>query len=127
MSTPFPIQKLSNEAGTDNEYRKLISTNYKYTEAEEFSKHIEYGIDIGSGQAFRLDAYYGMCDLVAEALREHPTLLEKHWAICDESCYHDDSLHLLAFDIIYCARAYNLYQGITFIPKSQSTKAYTTE
>ena len=30
---------------------------YKYTEAEEFSKHIEYGIDIGSGQAFRLDAY----------------------------------------------------------------------
>lgn len=100
---------------------------YKYTEAEEFSKHIEYGIDIGSGQAFRLDAYYGMCDLVVEALREHPTLLEKHWAICDESCYHDDSLHLFAFDIIYCARAYNLYQGITFIPKSQSTKAYTTE
>ena len=27
---------------------------YKYSEAEEFAKHIEYGIDIGSGQTFKL-------------------------------------------------------------------------
>lgn len=54
---------------------------YKYSEAEEFAKHIEYGIDIGSGQTFKLSAYYGMCDLVVDALRTRPALLEKHWAI----------------------------------------------
>lgn len=100
---------------------------YKYSEAEEFAKHIEYGIDIGSGQSFKLDAYYGMCDLVVSALREHATLLEKHWAICDDSCYRDNSLHLLAFDVIYCSRAYNFYHGISYIPKGQNTKAYTKE
>ena len=51
---------------------------YKYSEAEEFAKHIEYGIDIGSGQTFKLSAYYGMCDLVVDALRTRPALREKH-------------------------------------------------
>lgn len=100
---------------------------YKYREAEEFAKHIEYGVDIGSGQSFKLDAYYGMCDLVVSALREHSTLLKKHWDICDDSCYRDHSLHLLAFDVIYCSRAYNFYPGISYIPKGQNTKAYTKE
>lgn len=100
---------------------------YKYSEAEEFAKHIEYGIDIGSGQTFKLSAYYGMCDLVVDALRTRPALLEKHWAICGDECYHDDSLHLLAFDVIYCSRAYNFYQGIYYIPKSESTSAYNKE
>ena len=100
---------------------------YKYSEAEEFAKRIEYGIDIGSGSNFKLDAYYGMCDLVVEALRGHETLLQKHWKICDESCYHDDSLHLLAFDVIYCCRAYNFYTDMTFISKAEATKAYTKE
>ena len=39
----------------------------------------------------------------------------------------DDSLHLLAFDVIYCSRAYNFYQGIYYIPKSESTSAYNKE
>lgn len=98
---------------------------YKYSEAEDFAKCVEYGIDIGSGQNFKLDAYYGLCDIVVDALREHPTLLEKHWAICGDDCYHDQSLHLLAFDVIYCARAYNFYTGLAFRAKSESIKAYT--
>ena len=98
---------------------------YKYSEAEDFAKCVEYGIDIGSGQHFKLDAYYGLCDIVVDALREHPTLLEKHWAICGDDCYHDQSLHLLAFDVIYCARAYNFYTGLAFRAKSESIHAYT--
>ena len=100
---------------------------YKYSEAEAFAKHIEYGIDIGSGQNFKLSAYYGMCDLIVEALRTHQTLIEKHQAICGDDCYHDDSLHLLAFDVIYCSRAYNFYRDISYIPKSESAAAYSQE
>jgi len=97
---------------------------YKYSEAEEFAKCIEYGIDIGSGQNFKLAAYYGMCDLLVDELKEHPSLLEKHQAICGSDCYQDQSLHLLAFDVIYCARAYNFYTGMTFASKSDSIKAH---
>lgn len=50
---------------------------YKYSEAEDFARCIEYGIDIGSGQDFKLPAYYGLCDIVVSALREHPSLIEK--------------------------------------------------
>ena len=116
---PFKTACIVNVEGFLDFYPEFI--------AEEFAKHIAYGIDIGSGQTFKLSAYYGMCDLVVDALRTRPALLEKHWAICGDECYHDDSLHLLAFDVIYCSRAYNFYQGIYYIPKSESTSAYNKE
>lgn len=101
---------------------------YKYSEAEEFAKCIEYGIDIGSGRDFKLPAYYGMCDLVVEALQDHQPLLQKYRELVSGAdFYQDQSLHLLAFDIIYCARAYNLYSGMTFRTKSESVKAYKLE
>lgn len=101
---------------------------YKYSEAEEFAKCIEYGIDIGSGRDFKLPAYYGMCDLVVEALQVHQPLLQKYRELVSGAdFYQDQSLHLLVFDIIYCARAYNLYSGMTFRTKSESVKAYKLE
>lgn len=98
---------------------------YRYTDAEEFAKRIEYGIDIGSGDNFKLDAYYKMCDVLVDAIKEHPTLIDEHFKYVDETCYNDESLHLLAFDIMYCARAYNLYEGFKYIPKKDAVKAYT--
>lgn len=98
---------------------------YRYSDAETFAQYIEFGIDIGSGENFKLDAYYKMCDLVVEALKEHPTLLEKHFTFLSDECYRDESLHLLAFDLMYCARCYNLYNGLTHISKKESVKAYT--
>ena len=98
---------------------------YRYSEAEAFAQHIEFGKDIGSGQYFRLDYYYEMCDKVVEALKEHKTLLEKHFTFLSEQCYRDETLHLLAVDIMYCSRAYNFYYGMTHATKKESIKAFT--
>lgn len=98
---------------------------YRYSDAETFAQYIEFGIDIGSGENFKLDAYYKMCDLVVEALKDHPTLLEKHFTFLSDECYRDESLHLLAFDLMYCARCYNFYNGLTHASKKESVKAYT--
>ena len=98
---------------------------YRYSEAEAFAQHIEFGKDLGFGTIFRLDYYYEMCDIIVEALKEHPSLLEKHFAFLSDTCYRDDSLHLLAFDLMYCCRTYNYYDGMTHAPKKASIKAYT--
>ena len=98
---------------------------YRYSEAEAFAQHIEFGKDIGSGQYFRLDYYYEMCDKIVEALKEHQSLLEKHFAFLSEKHYKDESLHLLAFDVMYCCRAYNFYNGMLHITKKESIKAFT--
>lgn len=98
---------------------------YRYSEAETFAQYIEFGKDIGSGQDFRLDYYYEMCDQIVEALKEHNSLLEKHFAFLTEKHYRDESLHLLAFDIMYCSRAYNFYSGMMHASKKESLKAFT--
>lgn len=98
---------------------------YRYSNAETFAQYIEFGIDIGSGDSFKLDAYYQLCDVIVEALKEHKSLLDKHFKLLSESCYRDDSLHLLAFDVMYCAKSYGFFNGLRHIPKKQSVKAYT--
>ena len=98
---------------------------YRYSDAEAFAQNIEFGKDIGSGETFRLDRYYEMCDLIVEALREHPSLLEKHFNFLSESCYRDNSLHMLVFDLMYCCRTYNYYAGMHHAPKKLSIKAFT--
>ena len=92
---------------------------YRYSDAEEFAKHMEFGMDIGSGDSFKLETYYKMCDEIVAELKEHEDLLQKHFALIDsdKSYYRDESLHLLAFDLMYCARSYNFYDGITYRPK----------
>ena len=100
---------------------------YKYTPTEMFAQHIEFGKDIGSGDRFSLKNYYEMCDLVVEALREHPDLLDAYRQLLSDSCYHDQSLHLLAFDVIYCASTYGLFTGLQHKSKKESIKAYTLE
>ncbi len=98
---------------------------YRYSDAEEFAQHIEFGKDIGSGENFRLGRYYEMCDLIVEALKEHQSLLDKHFAFLNENCYRDESLHILTFDLMYCCRTYNLYSGIQHASKKESIKAFT--
>ncbi len=98
---------------------------YRYSEAEEFAQNIEFGKDIGSGGSFRLDRYYEMCNMIVEALKEHPNLLEKHFTFLSEKCYRDDSLHLLVFDLMYCCRTYNYYAGMKHASKKDSIKAFT--
>lgn len=100
---------------------------YKYTHAENFAQYIEYGKDLGSGSNFSLANYYEMCDLVVEALREHPSLLNAYHELLTDEYYQDDSLHLLAFDVINCASTYNLFTGLQHKAKQESIKAYKLE
>ena len=99
---------------------------YHYTEVEQFAQHIEYGIDIGSGETFNLDAYYKMCDEVIAVLRENTSLLEKQRKLTDADGYYSDpTLHLLTFNLIWCSSTYNFYKGMTHISKKESIKEYT--
>lgn len=99
---------------------------YHYTEVEKFAQYIEYGIDIGSGQNFKLDAYYKMCEEVIAVLCESKSLLDKqNKLISSDEYYNDPSLHLLVFNLIWCSDTYNFYNGMTHISKKESIKEYT--
>lgn len=85
---------------------------FKSSEAHMMSKYIGFGYNIGAGESFSLENYYRLCEEVVSALKEHERLLERHFDSLNERCYEDRSLHMLAFDIIYCSRAYNFYKGL---------------
>ncbi len=102
---------------------------FKSSEAHTMAKYLEFGLEIGSGGDFKLKNYYKLCDEIVDALKEHPSLLEKHFFRLDENCYKDESLHLLAFDLIYCCKGYNFYKDLTYaitgkIKKSTSKAAF---
>lgn len=85
---------------------------FKSSEAQMLSRYIGFGYDIGAGTTFSLENYYKLGDEIVNALKEHPRLLDKHFDSLKEMHYVDDSLHMLAFDIMYCSRAYNYYKGL---------------
>ena len=86
---------------------------YKSSEALTMAKYIDFGLHIGAGSFFSLENYYHLCDGIVAALKEHDSLLEKHFNKLSQDCYYDQSLHLLAFDLMYCCRTYNYYKGLT--------------
>lgn len=102
---------------------------YRFSEAEEFAKYIEFGKDIGFGENFRLDYYYEMADMVVEALKQYDSLLALYRTLISDTnaYYQDDSLHLMAFDLMYCCRAYNYYAGLEHTSKKESLKAFTLQ
>lgn len=85
---------------------------FKSSEAHAMAKYTDFGFAIGAGGSFSLENYYRLCDEIVGALKEHPTLLEKHFAKLTDKCYRDESLHLLAFDLIYCCNTYGYYRGL---------------
>lgn len=100
---------------------------YKYSPVEAFAQYTEFGKDIGSGNSFNLAHYYELGDIIVGALKEHPDLLKKHSELLDDTYYKDDSLHLLAFDIIYCANTYGFFNGMQHKSKKEAIKHYTLE
>lgn len=102
---------------------------YRYSDAEEMALRIEYGKDLGSGSNFNLANYYEMAEIVVQALKEHESLLEKHDAVFKDNdhYYYDESLHLMAFDLMYCCRCYNFYGDMKYAKKKESIKAYTEQ
>ena len=94
---------------------------YKSSEALTMAKYIEFGFSIGSGISFSLPNYYRLCEDIVSALKEHDSLLEKHFSRLTPEHYNDQSLHLLAFDLMYCCRTYNFYRVVT-LPESLKAK-----
>lgn len=98
---------------------------YKSSEAQTMAKYVDFGLSIGSGSSFSLPNYYRLCDEIVEALREHDSLLKTHFSRLTSDHYNDQSLHLLAFDLMYCCRTYNFYHGVSIptAPKTTRKKA----
>lgn len=94
---------------------------YKSSEALTMAKYLDFGFSIGSGISFSLPNYYRLCDEIVSVLREHDSLLEKHFSRLTQEYYNDHSLHLLAFDLMYCCRTYNFYNVVT-LPASVKAK-----
>lgn len=101
---------------------------YRYSEAEEFAKYIEFGVDIGSGEDFSLERYYQLCEIIVDALKQHKCLTDKYYKLIENGpFYRDESLHLMAFDLMYCCRAYNFYTGLEHASKKDSIKEFRLE
>lgn len=83
---------------------------FKATEATEWANCIEYGDDFGSGESFSLAKYYRMCDELRDAVSENEEIMRLHSLRFEkEASGFDDELHILVYDIIYCAHTYNFY------------------
>ncbi len=85
---------------------------FKSSEAAIMARYINFSLHIGTGAHFSLPNYYRLCEVVVAALKQHESLLEKHFSRLDDHCYRDESLHLLAFDLMYCNRTYHLCHGL---------------
>lgn len=85
---------------------------FKSTEAHTMAKYTGFGLRIGAGGSFSLENYYLLCEEIVKALKQHNTLLEKHFTRLTDKCYYDESLHLLAFDLMYCCSTYGFYRGL---------------
>ena len=120
--------KYTNDFRTALSYLNLYqpAKNYflKSTQAHQFRHYIEYGDDFGYGAQFSLPKYYHMCDQIADIVREHPELRERHTARLTDDMCRDDNWHLTVFDLIYCTAVYGLHENLTYtIPQKTKSAA----
>lgn len=85
---------------------------FKSGEATTMAKYIDFPYAIGAGTKFNLSNYYRLCEVIVEELKKHESLLQKHFGMLKEEHYNDKSLHLLAFDLMYCCHFYGFYKGL---------------
>ena len=113
---------------------------YKATEASRFADDVEYYGDWGYGNQIKLREYYRMCDELVSEIQKCQELLEtdksretlksrfendKHYGKLlqtAEIMAKDENHHILAYDIIYCNKTYNLDRNLSFknlLPKDK--------
>lgn len=110
-------QKVNNVIYYLNLWKPDENYIFKSTEATAWADCIEYGDDFGSGSTFSLEKYYAMCDELLAELSQYSELMKLHHKrFLTEANGFDDNLHILVYDIIYCAHAYNFYAKMD-IPK----------
>ena len=87
----------------------------KTTEARYLANAVEFYEEWGTYANFRLDVYYRFCDALIDEIRKNSALLAIHQSRFEgheTEMNPDKQLHILVFDIIYCARTYGLYTGV---------------
>lgn len=87
----------------------------KATEAQYLANAAEFYDDWGTYASFRLDVYYRFCAALLNEIRSNTALMNIHQSRFEgheKEMHPDINLHILAFDIIYCARTYGLYTGV---------------
>lgn len=103
-------QKINDVIYYLNLWRPWENYIFKSTEATNWANCIEFGDDIGSGADFSLEKYYRMCDELLEAVQGNDTIMKLHAErVAREAHGYDDKLHMLVYDIIYCADTYDFY------------------
>lgn len=100
---------------------------FKSAEATAWAGCLEFEDDFGSGSSFSLEKYYRMCDELLEELENYEDLLALNTRRMEEQADgFDDELHILVYDIIYCAYSYDFYAGMdipVFSAKERMQKA----
>lgn len=103
-------QKINDVIYYLNLWRPWENYIFKSTEATNWANCIEFGDDFGSGADFSLEKYYRMCDELLEAVQNNETIMKLHAErFAREAQGYDDKLHMLVYDIIYCADTYGFY------------------
>lgn len=92
---------------------------YKASQTSAFSRCVEYGNEIGGGQSFKLKHYYFLCEWLVEELNKAPEILAIHRGRYTRTIWPDENMHILAYDIIYCAVHYNLYLNTVIKPRDK--------
>jgi hypothetical protein len=104
---------------------------YKPSTVSNFADSVEYPENFSSGKAFRLDIYYRMCRELSELLRNRTELMqivqkelmrqaEEYDMPGLESI--DPECHILAFDIMYIADAYDYYMDHPFVHRTKASR-----
>ena len=94
--------------------------------AERMAKYIGFEDPLGSAQKPNLPNYYRLCDTIVSAMKEHDSLIEKHYSFLTDDMYRDPGLHLMVFDLMHCSGYRGYYTGLipTTIGKSSKRTAY---
>lgn len=90
---------------------------YKATEAKYLADCVGFYDDWGTMSNFKLDVFHRFCDELIDEVKATPALMATHqsrFVDAKKPMHEDDLLHVLVFDIIYCAHTYNLYSGLSF-------------
>ena len=95
--------------------------------AKRMADYIGFDEDLGSGKKPNIANYYKLCDAIVSALREHESLVQKHFSYLNDQMYKDESLHLMVFDLMHCSGYRGYYTGLiaTKIRPAQKRKSYT--
>ena len=136
------VRPLEEQAGLTDQFKNDVNSvtkylflydpdhNYVYKPmaAKRFAKYIDLDVDFGTGDDVKIKSYYQMCEQIVKEIEKNEKLkelesirlklLKKNF----KEIWEDKKKHILAYDIIYCAYRYSLWDGITLVHLTEKEK-----